>query len=356
MVSSIREIGENIKNSSDFRGDVKFDVAMSEYTTMKTGGPAAMFIIPQDAVSALCAMIECKRGGIELFILGGGSNLVVGDGGMDRAVLYTGNIRSIGVIPGRAAPFALEDFDQINECCHISVTCGSGMLMNDIADWCARYGILGFQTFAGLPGTCGGAAFMNARCYEKNFGDIIKSVQYIDIDALKADEEYWGELELADYVKTYTMDQERSGWGYKKSPFQSMNALITQVTFEATCIDLYVSGGQTASPAICDYIRSKNAFYVIDREEKGHFKAPSAGSVFKNNREFGRSSGKIIDEVGLKGKKIGGAQVAPWHGNIIINTGNATAADVKSLVKFVQDAVKENTGCLLEPEVIFVGK
>ena len=94
---------------------------------------------------------------------------------------------------------------------------------------------------------------------------------------------------------------------------------------------------------------------IADRTEKGHFRLPSAGSVFKNNRAFGKPSGKLIEEAGLRGLRIGGAQVAPWHGNFIVNTGSATAHDVMELVKTIQTQVKAQTGFELEPEMIFAG-
>ena len=94
--------------------------------------------------------------------------------------------------------------------------------------------------------------------------------------------------------------------------------------------------------------------YVADRQSRGHFRAPSAGSVFKNDRRFGKPSGQLIDEAGLKGLAVGGAQIAPWHGNFIINTGSARARDIRALVERAQAAVRERTGFVLEPEVIFV--
>ena len=103
-------------------------------------------------------------------------------------------------------------------------------------------------------------------------------------------------------------------------------------------------------------IEEKSLSFIKDRENKGHFKFPSAGSVFKNNRNFGKPSGKIIDEVGLRGISVGNAQVAPWHGNFIINNGNATASDVRNLVELIQEKVKEKTGFLLECEIIFTDK
>ena len=101
-------------------------------------------------------------------------------------------------------------------------------------------------------------------------------------------------------------------------------------------------------------MEKKAQSFVADREQKSHFSYPSAGSVFKNNREFGKPSGKIIDEAGLRGLEFGGAQVAPWHGNFIINKGNASASDIQQLVHMVQQQVHEKTGFCLEPEIIFL--
>ena len=163
-------------------------------------------------------------------------------------------------------------------------------------------------------------------------------------------------LDDRSFISVYTKDESNSGtdWGYKQSPMQKKNAVILSVKFALRGIDLYVTAGQSASPRISDYIWKKNAEKIADRTEKGQFKAPSAGSVFKNNRDYGKPSGAIIDELGMKGTKIGGAQVAPWHGNFIINMGNATADDVEKLVNFVMEKVSENTGYNLEPEIIFV--
>ena len=102
------------------------------------------------------------------------------------------------------------------------------------------------------------------------------------------------------------------------------------------------------------YIKEECRKYIDDRESKGHFKFPSAGSVFKNNRDFGQPSGKLIDDAGLKGTEFGGAQIAPWHGNFIINKGNARASDIEELVRLAKSRVREKTGFNLECEIIFL--
>ncbi len=355
MALSIRETGENIKNSPLFNGTVEYDVPLKEFTTMKVGGPAELLVKPDDAISLAVAASVLKHDGVNIFVLGGGSNTVVRDGGISGAVIMTDNLNAIGIEPGKAAPYQLEDFPEVNEAVEISLTAGAGTTIKQLTEWCARYGLSGVENFSGLPGTFGGAVFMNARCYGIDFSSIIQSIQYVDLDCLpeNLDQKETYEISELDVIDTYMYSE--GDWSYKKSPFQGKRWIITSVTIALKGLDVYVSGGLGASPAVCDYILKRNAHYEDDRRDKGQFRAPSAGSVFKNNHEYGKPSGQIIDEVGLKGNKIGGAQVAPWHGNFIINMGNATASDVESLVEFVKEKVVENTGFMLEPEVIFVG-
>ena len=355
MALSIRETGENIKNSPIFEGSVEYDVPMSDFTTMKVGGNAELVVCPKDPISMAVAASVLKSAGTPIFVLGGGSNTVIRDGGISGAVIRTDALDEIYIEPGKALPYSIEDFPEVKEAVSINLTAGSGTTIKKLTEWCAKYGITGVETFAGLPGTFGGAVFMNARCYGTDFSSIIQSVEYVDLDGLPADldqkESY--ELSKLDVIDTYTFSPD--DWDYKKSPFQGKNWIITAVTIGLKGLDVYVSGKVGASPAVCDYITRKNSHFIDDRKEKGQLKAPSAGSVFKNNHAYGKPSGQIIDELGLKGKKIGGAQVAPWHGNFIINTGNATAYDVEKLVNFVKSEVADNTGFILEPEVIFAG-
>ena len=362
MVSSIREIGENIKNSPLFIGDINYDVPMSEHTTMKVGGSAPIFIEPENEISLAQAVSTLKSQGIQVFVLGGGSNTVVRDGEMQRAVISMSRLNAISIESKNAAPFEIEDFPEVKEAAEITLTAGAGVTIEALNAWCVKYGILGFETFAGLPGTVGGATFMNARCYGTDFSTNITEIKYLDLDRIPASLEKYSEYDLKyslddrSFISVYTKDESNSGtdWGYKQSPMQKKNAVILSVKFALRGIDLYVTAGQSASPRISDYIWKKNAEKIADRTEKGQFKAPSAGSVFKNNRDYGKPSGAIIDELGMKGTKIGGAQVAPWHGNFIINMGNATSDDVEKLVNFVMEKVSENTGYNLEPEIIFV--
>ena len=131
-------------------------------------------------------------------------------------------------------------------------------------------------------------------------------------------------------------------FAYKISPFQNSDRIILSASFRL---------GKGSKPEIWE----KMIQHKKDREGKGHYKFPSAGSVFKNNRNFGRPTGEIIDSLDLKGYIIGGAKIADFHGNIIINTGNAESGEIKKIIDYTIKTVKENTGFILEPEVQFVG-
>lgn len=315
----IRKLAENIKKSQFFNGSLRTDECMANHTTMKVGGNAAIFAEPCDVSSMAFVAANCSAENLPFFVLGGGSNLIVSDEGFPGAIISTEKLNFITRKEN-------------------SVECGAGCLTNDAVNFFAENGLSGMENFAGLPGTVGGACFMNARCYSKEFSEMVESTEYFDAEKTG----FAGPNFLEEGVKIYH-NVDNSGWAYKKSPFSEKRCVITKVTFRAE---------KTGVPS--DELRQKCSEFISDREAKGHFRLPSSGSVFKNNRAFGVPSGKLIDEAGLKGAKIGGAQIAPWHGNIIVNTGNATCSDIKRLVGLVQRKVKERTGFFLECEVIFL--
>ncbi|WP_308693053.1 UDP-N-acetylmuramate dehydrogenase [uncultured Treponema sp.] len=319
MTNRIRKIVENIKNL--YKGRLLLDEPMSIHTTMKVGGNAELFAEPEDVFSLALVVSECKKNSVDFFILGGGSNLIVSDEGF------------CGVVISMNAFFSIKFENRI-------VVCGSGVETSRAVEFFAENGISGMESFAGLPGTCGGACYMNARCYSNDISSKIKFVEYLDLENF--DENSYKFLEK--HIKMYHNNKDCAQWTYKHSPFMKKSVVITKVAFKAEECQLEKISELKAA---CES-------FIKDREQKGHFKAPSSGSVFKNNRDFGEPSGKLIDEAGLKGAKIGGAQIAPWHGNIIINTGNATCSDIKKLVQLAQQKVKERTGFMLECEVVFV--
>ena len=315
---NVRKIEENINMRGEFQGLFLFDEPLSPRTTFKVGGGTPLLIEPQDETSFLIILEELERLAIPFFVLGGGSNLVVPDEGLPCPVISTKRLDRI---------FLSQDGRRL--------VCGAGCSWKQVIDFCIENKLGGLESFSGLPGSLGGAVFMNARCYDRSVSDVLLQARYAGP----------GRAGQAT-VETYTM--EVSHWDYKVSPFQRelAGSIVLEVAFAVVPLD----------DAAAQKMEEKAQSFVEDRQKKGHFSYPSAGSVFKNNREYGKPSGKIVDETGLRGLELGGAQVAPWHGNFIINKGNATAADIKGLVDLVQKTVLGKTGFLLEPEIIFFDK
>lgn len=319
-----------LKNHDAFKGDILQNEPLAPKTTFKVGGNADLFIAPQNYYSFQIALDALMQNDIPFFIMGGGSNIVFQDKGFKGAVVCTSNFNEAAYYPpSNISP----KFGKVElQKGQVLITCFSGTPMAAFVNFCTQNSISGAEQFAGLPGSVGGAVFMNARCFDKSISDILFSVSFMKIDRQN---------------KKITLNQERfdpSAWDYKKSPYQDGNTFITTATFLLT--------QKNASDQ--DKIMAECKKYIAERVDKGHFKFPSAGSVFKNNHNFGKPSGRIIDEAGLKGLAIGGAKVADFHGNFIINTGNATAADIKALVQTVQNKVEQKFGFSLEPEIIFV--
>lgn len=314
---------------------------------MKVGGPAELFVCPEDAFSAAYVFLAAHQEGIPVFVLGGGSNLVVSDKGIQGIVLCTDKMNNLTLAPSKE-----NDVSSQEQYAYVCADCG--VRNNDTVEFCAENGLSGMESFSGLPGSAGGAAYMNARCYEVNISDRLHCVEFIELEELYSSTQEDIQQRIRDSI--HVIEEINSDeWDYKKSPFMNRARFVTKVCFKCRMMDsqIFVSGHMVPEE-IKKPIREKNEYFVEERRKRGHFEAPSAGSVFKNNRSFGKPSGALIDQAGLKGTQLGGAQVAPWHGNFIINNGNASAKDIQDLVQLVKDKVFESSGCMLECEIIFV--
>jgi UDP-N-acetylmuramate dehydrogenase len=294
---------------------------MAGHTSFKVGGPAELWARPEGECFpgfAAALLWKARTLDIPLFILGGGANLVVADQGIRGVVLdttgWTGWDFGEDSGGGEGGVF---------------MTVRSGTPADHAADAAAARGYGGLEFLAGLPGVIGGALWMNARCYDRQISDPLLRTEVLDFAQDEGPLRLW-------------VPRVEEEFGYKKSPFQKRDALILAAEFRL----------EKRDP---EAIRAEMAALRKDREEKGHYRFPSAGSVFKNNHRFGKPAGKIIDELGLRGLSVGGAQVAPWHGNIIVNTGNATAADIRQLTETLAKKVKRETGFEFETEILFVG-
>ena len=283
---------------------------MSLHTTFKVGGNARFFAVPSDTDSLLDTLEKARVMGLKHFILGGGANVLFSDEGYDGMVISTEAINSVS--------FGEDSL----------LHAGCGAAISDAAEFSCREGYSGLHVFYSMPGSVGGAVYMNARCYNVSVSDILKKTVYLDRDG-----------------KLRTEETENGDFGYKISPFQKNGGIIIEALFGLEAV-----AGTAGKEALAAEMRG----YKEDRTSKGHFLYPCAGSVFKNNRNFGEPTGKLIDSLNLRGYTIGGAQISEHHANIIINRGNATAKDIRQLVSFVENRVKESLGFTLEREIIYV--
>lgn len=278
---------------------------MKLHTTFRVGGPADVLVTPDlaclKAVVALCRQYEEP-----FYIVGNGSNLLVGDKGVRGVVI---------VIAGQLGEI----------CCDGEViTAGAGATLGQIAGRAAEAGLSGMEFAAGIPGTVGGAVVMNAGAYGGEMKDIVTSVLVLDKEG--------NEKELS---------LEELDLGYRHSCIIEKEYIVLKVVLKLT-------KGETSE------IRAKMAELREQRVSKQPLEYPSAGSTFK--RPEGYFAGKLIMDAGLRGYQVGGAQVAEKHCGFVINKENATAEDIVTLMQNVSDKVEEQFGVKLEPEVKLLGE
>lgn len=278
---------------------------MRAHTTFKIGGEADIFIIPASPAALIYAVKKCGELEIPYFILGNGSNLLVSDGGIEGAVISLSGINGIS-----------SDGEKI--------TCGAGAMLSSVCLKALSLSLTGLEFAYGIPGTAGGALYMNAGAYGGQMADVIESAECLTAS---------GEIK--------TLKKEDMRLGYRSSVFKKGGLIIISLT-------LALKKGDKAE------IKAEMDDLLNRRKQKQPLEYPSAGSTFK--RPEGYFAGALIEKNGLKGLTVGGAQVSEKHAGFVINRGGATAADVKALIGKIQKKVFENDGVMLEPEVIFKGR
>ena len=278
---------------------------MRAHTTFKIGGEADIFIIPASPAALISAVKKCTELEIPYFILGNGSNLLVSDGGIEGAVISLAGINGIS-----------SDGEKI--------TCGAGAMLSSVCLKALSLSLTGLEFAYGIPGTAGGALYMNAGAYGGQMADVIESTECLTAS---------GEIK--------TLKKEDMRLGYRSSVFKKGGLIIISLT-------LALKKGDKAE------IKAEMDELLNRRKQKQPLEYPSAGSTFK--RPEGYFAGALIEKNGLKGLSVGGAQVSEKHAGFVINRGGATAADVKALIGKIQKKVFENDGVMLEPEVIFTGR
>lgn len=277
---------------------------MKQHTTFRVGGPADVLVTP-DLIHLPEVVVLCKKHGVPYYILGNGSNLLVGDKGIRGVVI---------AITNRMAEIVCEDE---------RITAQAGAALGQIAAKAAEASLTGMEFAAGIPGTVGGAVVMNAGAYGGEMKDIIESVVVLD-----------------EKGQQFTLAVDELDLAYRHSCIIEKGYIVLAVTLHLT------KGDKTE-------IRAKMAELREQRLSKQPLEYPSAGSTFK--RPEGYFAGKLIMDAGLRGYQVGGAQVAEKHCGFVINKENATAEDIITLMQNVSDKVEAQFGVKLEPEVKMLG-
>jgi UDP-N-acetylmuramate dehydrogenase len=282
------------------------DEPLANHTTFRIGGPADYFVLPASIGEITEVLKLTKQYEIPVTVLGNGSNVLVLDSG----------IRGLVIKFGRNMAYIRHDGHRI--------FAGAGALLSDVSRYAAKHGLTGMEFAIGIPGSIGGSVFMNAGAYEGEMSNIVLSVTAVCQDGS---------------VKRF--EKRELEFSYRHSVFHENHCTICEV-------ELQFQNGEHG------LIRSKMGDFTTKRETKQPLEVPSAGSTFK--RPPGYFAGTLIEQTGLKGLTVGGAQVSPKHAGFIINAGGATAQDVLSLIKEVQRRVYEKHGVMLYPEVRTLGE
>lgn len=278
---------------------------MSAHTTIKAGGPADIFATPADADEAGEMIRSCAENGFPYFVIGRGSNVIVTDAGIRGVVINTTEKMKRIDVKGTL------------------IEAEAGALLSKISNIALEYSLSGFEFASGIPGSAGGAVTMNAGAYGRQMEDVVLNSTVLDSR---------GDIRI--------IQNEEHGFANRDSIFQKSGWTVLKTVFKLKKDDR-------------EAIKAKMDELNQNRKEKQPLEMPSAGSVFK--RPVGSYAGKLIEECGLKGYSIGGAQVSERHAGFIVNKGGATASDIIGLIEFIQKKVFKKTGVWLEPEVKIIG-
>lgn len=279
---------------------------MSRHTTFRIGGPADLMVLPSSAQQAAQALRAAKEAQVPVTIIGNGSDLLVRDGGIRGMVLKLGENMAEKKAEGNMLTF------------------GAGLTLARAASFAASQGLTGMEFAHGIPGSVGGAVFMNAGAYDGEMKQIVRRTWYLD-----------------ETLELQVLEGEAHQFAYRNSIFQHHPWLIV-----ATQVEL-----QPGDPAA---IQAKMDDLMARRKEKQPLEWPSAGSTFK--RPEGYFAGKLIEDAGLRGYRVGGAMVSEKHCGFVVSDGTATCADVLGVIRHVQQSVQQKFGVSLECEVRIIGE
>lgn len=275
---------------------------MALHTTFKIGGAARLMVLPQNGEQIAETVKQCNALGVRYMAIGNGSNLLVADEGIDACVILLG-----------------KGFDDIRLLDETTIYAEAGAPLIKVCNFALEQGLTGLEFAYGIPGSCGGAAFMNAGAYGGEMKDVLYRCDHLDADG-----------------NVGYLEGEALQLSYRHSAYYDNGCIVTGLYMK-------LAKGDAAA------IKEKMADLIGRRKDKQPLEYPSAGSTFK--RPEGYFAGALIEQCGLKGASVGGAQVSEKHAGFVINTGGATCGEVLSLCQQVSDTVKRETGVTLEMEI-----
>ncbi|QZY57416.1 UDP-N-acetylmuramate dehydrogenase [Crassaminicella profunda] len=279
---------------------------MSKHTSFKIGGPVDLMVLPKTKEEVQMAINVCKECDVDYYIIGNGSNLLVRDKGIRGVVIKLA-----------------DNFNEVN-IKENSVTAQAGVLLSALSNGLVKESFKGFEFASGIPGTLGGAVAMNAGAYGGEMKDVLVGAFVVD-----------------DEGKLIYLNKEQLALDYRTSIIQKKGYVVVEA-------EMVFEKGEITE------IKEKIKDFTKRRTTKQPLHLPSAGSTFK--RPVGYFAGKLIEDAGLKGVQVGGAQVSSLHSGFVVNVNHATAEDVIHLIELVQKVVKDQFHVLLEPEVKIIGE
>jgi len=279
---------------------IKRNQPLKDKTTIKIGGPAQFFSAPKNSKELRELLIQADKNSIPVLVIGAGSNLLISDKGVKGLILKLSSAHFKKItLKGN------------------TIEAGSGVMLASLIKFTLSKSLVGLEFLSGIPGTLGGALIMNAGCWGKNIGGLVKKIEVIDLK---------GNIKI--------LNREEANFGYRKSGLEKY---------------IILSAGIGLKKSSREIIRRKIKDYLFKKRATQDLTSYNAGCIFKNPKAL--SAGKLIDLCGLKGNKRGGAFISAKHANFILNKSNAKASDVLSLIKLARIKVKQKFGVNLEPEI-----
>lgn len=299
MISYYDKLVQNIEKK-----DILINEPMSKHTSFKVGGNADYFIFVRNISDLKYVLKVSKEYNIETFIIGNGTNILVKDKGFRGAIIKL-----------LMDKITFDDNKIIAEA-------GASLIL--LSNKVSKSGFTGFEGLSGIPGSVGGAVRMNAGAFGNEIKDVLIETRYLD-----------------ENLEEHTINNKEHNFGYRKSIFSTNKYIILESSFKLEKGDI-------------DQIENKIKENYTKRTTSQPLDKPSAGSTFKRGEDF--ITAKLIDDAGLKGYRIGGAEISTKHAGFIINNNNATADDIIKLIKYTKDVIKEKFGKVIQTEIIIIGE